>query len=79
MDISLVLINFKKYLKKNFLILLKYLKSHKSGKELEKVKDRDKQKEEWCKNNDITLIRVPYTELGHISTFLESSTTILRE
>ena len=48
-------------------------------RQLEKVKDRDKQKEEWCKNNDITLIRVPYTELGHISTFLESSTTILRE
>lgn len=47
--------------------------------QLKKVKERDKQKNEWCKNNNITLVRVPYTELGHIGAFLESSTTILRE
>ena len=43
------------------------------GKEstLDYVKSNDKIKTEYCKNNNIKLIRIPYTELKNINTILE--------
>ena len=36
----------------------------------EKVKYRDKLKNDYCKNNNITLIRIPYTDFDNIESIL---------
>lgn len=42
------------------------------------IRKKDFEKNNWCKENGITIIRVPYTERGNIENFLKSSTTILK-
>lgn len=38
------------------------------GKEkLEVQKERDERKNKWCKDNNITLIRIPYTEYDNLT------------
>ena len=38
---------------------------------LEKVQKKDKIKDEWCKENNIELIRIPYWEHDNIETILD--------
>ena len=47
------------------------------GAELEKIIERDNIKDMWCKNNNIPLIRIPYTHLNKLTLcdlLLESTT-----
>ena len=47
-----------------------HFKSYNSGwntqEQLQKTQERDKFKNEWCKNNNIPLIRIPYTHLDNL-------------
>lgn len=50
-------------------------------KNLTKVKNHDKIKNEWCKNNNIPLIRIPYTIYDNLSLddlLLETSKYIVK-
>ena len=33
----------------------------------QELKERDEYKNQWCKNNNITLIRIPYTQYSFLS------------
>lgn len=39
---------------------------------LEEIKKRDKIKEDYCKNNNIKLLQIPYTKIKEINIFLEN-------
>lgn len=47
---------------------------------LEEQKEKDNYKNDWCKNNNIPLIRIPYTHLKDLcieDLLLETSTFII--
>ena len=53
-------------------ILLEYdgIQHFKQGhwEPLEKIQERDAYKTQWCKDNNITLIRIPYTDYTKLTT-----------
>ena len=52
---------------------MKYIKYFES----KNVKKHDKIKNEYCKNNNIRLIRIPYTSINEVNTILNRELGIL--
>ena len=53
-----------------------------SEKEIKEIQERDKFKNQWCKENNIPLIRIPYTQFKNLSIndlLLETSKFVVKE